>query len=87
MELSAREVSMLLDKLQAGELSREDAERWAEEQMRAADQRELVFVPRSQEKTLWRAVIWLAGAALRDVDGTYLHGLPDIVVLRQEIGL
>lgn len=85
--LDATEVSRLFDGLLDGTLTREAAERWAEERMRLDDAGALRFVPGTDERRLRDAVQYLLGVGLLGADGEYLHVAADFATYRCEAGL
>lgn len=86
MELTAPEVSRVLNALMAGDLTREAAEAWATARMDAFDRHHLAFAPGTEENRLWEAVIFLAGIALQSSPGTYLHDAADMAEFRARTG-
>lgn len=61
-----------------GEISREDADRWAYERMQAFDAGTLEFQPKYDEEFLWSAIQYLYGVDTKDSPDEYMHSLEDI---------
>jgi hypothetical protein len=83
MRVSREEIAAVLDDLLSGRRSRESAERWAEDRMRADDASNLAFDPVSEEQQLRAGIHFLLGVGLRDSPTNYLHSDTD---LREYLG-
>jgi hypothetical protein len=87
LTVTVPEVSALFDGLVAGAISREGAERWAEERMRAEDAGRLRYEPAEEEARLWDAILYLSGVGLRTSPTEYLHPPEEFASHRTAAGL
>jgi hypothetical protein len=72
-EIFLSDIKQVFHNLVTGQISREQAERWAESCMEACEEGDLTFVPSSEEELLWDAVIYLSGVAMRVSPTEYLE--------------
>ena len=87
MELTAPDVSRVLDALLTGTMSREAAEDWASARLDGYfGNRGVSLTPGTDEHRLWQAVIFLSGVALQPIPGTYLHDKTDFAEFRARTG-
>jgi hypothetical protein len=86
MEITAPEVSRIIQAVEAGELSRAEAENWAVARVEAFDRHELAFTPGTDEHRLWDALIFLAGIGLEVAPGNYLHSATDLALFKARTG-
>ncbi|QPB85430.1 hypothetical protein CWC22_020630 [Pseudoalteromonas rubra] len=78
VQLSNTELKQIFNNLIAGELSREDADRWAYKMMQAFDNDSLEFIPSSDESKLWEGVQYLFGIDTMEEPGEYIHTIEEI---------
>ena len=78
MLLTIDDIKDKFSELISGNISREDADRWAYEKIMAFDTGSLEFLPACDEEFLWSAIQYLYGIDLQDSPGEYIHSLEDI---------
>tara|TARA_R110002124_G_scaffold32452_6_gene108874 strand:+ start:162 stop:428 length:267 start_codon:yes stop_codon:yes gene_type:complete len=78
MLLTINDIKDKFSKLIAGQISREDADRWAYERVLAFDAGTLEFQPVCDEEFLWSAIQYLYGVDTKDAPDEYMHSLEDI---------
>lgn len=78
MKVSSRDVSDIFNRLISGQLSREDADRWAYSLIQQSDQGKVEFLPPEDEKRIWAAIMFIYGVDLKESPGIYLHSENDI---------
>ena len=84
MDISLSDVEKVFNDLFAGEITREQAEHWAELRMQAFDNGTLDFEPKAHESVLWKAVIYLSGIGIKVAPDEYME---DMEGVRQEFDL
>ena len=78
MQITFADIAERFEGVLSGALSREDADSWAQQIMRADDEGAVQFEPRSDYERIWRGVTYMCGIDLRDGPDTYLHTPDDI---------
>lgn len=78
MLLTIDEVREIFRELISGKISREEADRWAYERMRAFDSDSLEFEPIIDEEFLWSAIQYLYGVDTKVSPNEYLHSIEEI---------
>ena len=78
MNLSLEAVERIFCKVLAGELFKEEADRWAYSIMQQAEMDSVVFVPKTDRERIWRGVMYLYGVDIMNAPGEYLHTDEDI---------
>lgn len=73
MKLSIEDVKRIFKAVFSGAMTREDAERWAEQCMHAFDNEELIFEPIKDQELLWSAVNYFSGTAIKVSPNEYLE--------------
>ena len=85
MHISLIEIKKKFDQLINGEISHEKIAQWAKKKQEAEDMNQLEYDLPQEEKRIWRAITYLMGVDLRDVDGSYLHSVENFVEFRKKI--
>ena len=78
MLLTIDDIKEIFTRLIDGNISREEADRWAYERIQASDSDSLEFDPVSDKLFLWSAVMYLFGVDMMISPGEYMHSLEDI---------
>lgn len=73
MKIFLSDVRQVFSGLLTHKISREEAEEWARIRMNALDHNELFFDPPTEEKLLWKAIIYLSGVALKISPEEYME--------------
>lgn len=84
MRISISEISKIFDNLINEVDSRESISEWAFERMDAHDNNDLEFENRIDKNRIMRALSYLCGVDLLDMDGTYLHSTENFIDFRNE---
>jgi len=87
MHVSLTEIIEKFDQLVHEEKSREEIAGWAQQRQIAADMDQLEYDPKNEEKRLWRAITYLMGVDLKDMDGSYLHSMEDFIEFRKKMAI
>jgi len=82
-----KDISKILNDLENNELTREAASRWAMKLILEDEKQYVVFSPKEEENSLFRAIKWLSGYDLQIAPGAYLHGREDLAEFRKNSGL
>jgi hypothetical protein len=78
MQISRDDVIRVFQDLLTDRVSREAADRWANSIMRAFDEKEIEFLPPSDEDCIWSGVMYLYGIDLEIQPGEYMYSEEDI---------
>lgn len=78
MHISDLEVAYVFERLLSGELTRNDADRWAHSILKASEQSKIQFTPEKRREKIWDAVMYLYGIDLRSTDDDYMFSDQDI---------
>jgi len=73
VKLSLSDVKEVFRELLDGQITREQAENWAELCMKAFDLGDLTFEPRTDEELIWKAVVYLSGVAMKVSPNEYME--------------
>ncbi len=85
MKVSLDEVRKMFEVIILKKMEREDVSNWATLRMLANDDVQLEYEPKSEEEKIWNGLCYLSGIDLiRDVEGTFLYSLDDVVAYRNE---
>ena len=87
MKVSLEEIKQVFDDLIQERKSREEIASWALTRQVANDEDNLEFEPKLEQKKIWRAIGYLTGVDLLDMDGSYLHSVENFIEFRKKIGL
>lgn len=75
MKVFLNEIKQIFDDLIEEKKTREGIAAWASTRQAANDIDDLEFEPVIEKKKMWRAITYLMGVDLRDLDGSYLHSI------------
>lgn len=78
MLLTSNDIKGIFSGLITGEMSREEADRWAFERMQEFDAGTLEFHPVCDEEVLWGAIQFLYGVDTKISPDEYMNSLEDI---------
>ena len=79
MTVSLEDIQEIFRNLLSGNITRDEADRWAWKRMEAYDYKTLEFLPENNEDTIWDALTYLNGIDLKhSKDGDYLDGMEHI---------
>lgn len=78
MLLTIDDIKDKFSELITEKISREDADRWAYERIKAFDAGSLEFFPACDEEILWSAIQYLYGIDTKNAPDEYMHSLEDI---------
>lgn len=79
MRVTFDDIADRFEGILSGELSREDADRWAAAVMQADEAGTVEFLPHQDLERIWRGLTYLLGVDMPDPTTTdYLHSLNDI---------
>lgn len=84
MRLTRGDIEQVFSSLINGDITREEADRWAHERMQAFDSDSLVFEPSKDEEFLWEAIQYLYGIDSRVSPDEYMHSIEEIKEAYQE---
>lgn len=84
MLLTLDDIKKIFTSLIKGDMTREDADRWAYERMQAFDSNCLEFVPSSDEEMLWSAIQYLYGIDTKISPNEYMHSIDEIQSVFEE---
>jgi hypothetical protein len=70
MKITLKDIKEKLDQLINEELPRETISNWAIERQEAHDNEVLEFIPINEKTRIWRALSYLTGVDLLDMDGS-----------------
>jgi hypothetical protein len=87
MQVTLDEIKTKFKQLINKELSREAVSNWAIELRRSEDDGQLEYIPTHEEQRIWRAISYLTGVDLLDMDGSYLHSIENYIDFRNELRL
>lgn len=87
MQISLMEIREKFDQLINENMSRELIAEWAKKRQEAEDNDELEYDPPYEEDRIWRAITYLMGVDLKDIDGSDLHSIENFVEFREKIGV
>jgi hypothetical protein len=86
MKIYLNEIKEKFKQLIDEKTSRELIAKWAKERQIAEDNDQLEYVPSEEKTRLWKAVLYLMGVDLLDMDGSYLHSINNFIELRDTMG-
>lgn len=78
MEIDLESVRNVFHEVLAGRMTREAADRWAYELVQQSEMGSLSFVPESEKRRIWDAILYLYGVDSMEEPGEYLHTDEDI---------
>ena len=84
MQISLNEIRKKIDQLINEDLSRETIAEWAKKRQEIEDEDQLEYDPPYEEKRIWRAITYLMGVDLKDMDGSYLHSIANFIDFRKK---
>lgn len=84
MKISLNEIKQAFDSLIKEKKPREQIVSWASKRQSANDSDDLEFEPPIEKKRIWRAIIYLMGVDLKDIDGSYLHSIENFMDFRKK---
>ena len=87
MKVFLNEIKQIFDDLIEEKKSREEIAMWASTRQTANDIDDLEFEPVIEKKKMWRAITYLMGVDLRDLDGSYLHSIENFNEFIKKIDL
>lgn len=87
LEVSLNEIQEMFNDLIQEKKAREEIADWASQRQQADDEDNLEFQPQEERKKIWRALIYLMGVDLLDMDGSYLHSIENFIDFRNNIDL
>lgn len=76
--VSFQDIEQILNQLLDGEISREDASKWAFNLRKEADENNLRYNPENYEAILWEGILFLEGIDLQIEPSVYLHSIEDL---------
>ena len=85
MQISLIEIRKKFDQLINEEVPREAIADWAKKRQEAEDDDRLEYDPPSDENRIWRAITYLMGVDLKDIDGSYLHSIENFIDFRKKM--
>lgn len=85
MQVGLTEIQNKFDQLIEAQLSREQIADWAKKRQEAEDSDQLEYDPPREEKKIWRAIIYLIGVDLKNIDGSYIHSMDNFIEFRKKI--
>ena len=85
MKVSLQEIKKFFDDLIQEKVPREQIASWASKRQSANDSDDLEFEPFTEKKRIWRAITYLMGVDLKDMDGSYLHSIENFVDFRKKM--
>lgn len=85
MQISLTQIRKKFDQLINEEVSREAIAEWAKKRQESEDMDQLEYDPPHEEKKIWRAITYLMGVDLKDMDGIYLHSVDNFVEFRKKM--
>ena len=85
MKVSLQEIKKVFDDLIQEKMPREQIASWASKRQSANDSDDLEFEPSIEKKRIWRAITYLMGVDLKDMDGSYLHSVENFVDFRKKM--
>lgn len=85
MQISLIEIRKKFDQLINEEVPREAIADWAKKRQEAEDDDRLEYDPPSDENRIWRAITYLMGVDLKDIDGSYLHSIKNFIDFRKKM--
>ena len=85
IKVSRQDIDQIFDHLIQGKESREQVALWASRRMFANDREELEFVPTKDRALIWRAIKYLTGVDLRDLDGSYFHSIENFIDYKEDL--
>ncbi len=86
IKLSLNEIKEKFKQLIDGKIPRELIAKWAKERQIAEDNDQLEYMPFEEKNRLWRAILYLMGVDLLDMDGSYLHSISSFIEFRDRMG-
>lgn len=78
MKIGVYDVLGTLQMVLDGQVTREDADRWAYAAIQKSESNELIFFPASDEEKIWEGLMFLYGIDSKDSPNEYLHSDEDI---------
>ncbi len=87
MKVTLNEIKGVFDDLVQEKMSREDIACWALKRQFANDADSLEFEPSTEKNRIWRAITYLMGVDLKDIDGSYLHSIENFIEFRKKMEL
>lgn len=85
MKVSIKEIKEVFDNLVQEKIPREQIASWASKRQSANDADDLEFEPPTEKKKIWRAITYLMGVDLKNIDGSYLHSIENFVEFRNKM--
>lgn len=85
MIVSLDEIKQIFEELIKEKKTREQISAWAKIRQQANDTDELEYEPANEKNRIWRSIKYLLGVDLRDIDGSYLHSLENLIEFRKEL--
>lgn len=84
MLLTLEDIKTTFLSLIKGDISREEADRWAYIRMQAFDSGSLEFSPESEEELLWSAIQYLYGIDTKVSPDEYMNSIEEIKIEFEE---
>lgn len=85
MQITLYEIKTKFDELINEDIPREAITEWAKKRQEAEDDEQLEYDPPFEENRIWRAITYLMGVDLKDIDGSYLHSIENFNDFRKKM--
>jgi len=80
MKISEFEVNKIFEGLKSGEITRDEAYKWACHICNLEDKGVLEYIPKEREVAIWKAVNFIQGYDLEDSPDEYLYSIEDLQI-------
>ena len=87
MKVTLDEIKQIFDDLIKERKSREETSDWAILRQDAEDNEDLEYDPPKKEEIIWRAISYLTGVDLLDLEGNYLHSIDNFIDFKKELNI
>lgn len=87
MKVTLDEIKQIFDDLIKEKKPFEEVSNWALERLFADDVEPLQCEPPTERLKILRAILYLTGVDLRDLDGGYLHSIENFIDFKNELNL
>lgn len=85
MKVSLCEIEEKFNQLIHEKIPREDISAWAKKRQQAEDEDQLEYDPQDEEQRIWKAITYLIGVDLKDMDGSYLHSIENFINFKNKM--
>lgn len=79
MKVTLKDVNTAFDDLIHERKTHEEITDWAIKLQSIEGSGDLKYEPKSEEDIIWKAITYLSGVDLKDIDGTYLHSIENFI--------